>query len=624
MNARPLRKVLQRARAPGRAVGRAASASVPYLSDSRPASEARRVSGTLSEVVDTAPALPDPLERLRWLVRLRWVAVPIFIVLGLSGDLLLSRPAPWMSLALGCVLFALNGVAALVVSVDRPDSALLRFARLDAALFACLPVGAAILHNDPVSALRYGVLLAVVGAAIALPRTRDVAIFGVGACLLLVVADAIALRFDPGRVTSGLVTRWITEWGILATVAMLAAHLVRLREQAESSRRRVIARFEEGRREWEASFQGLSELVFVTDRHSRVIRFNGAFAKALGARSLELADRPLDEVLAGHPERWWAEAEGVFEIEDPAFDTLFEVAVTRVGEKLVRVARDVGEERRLYARLVEADKLAAVGALVAGVAHEVSNPTAFVTANLNELKSYFGAYESTLAELGRLAEEAGRAEQARAVLGRHDVVFARREAPGALEESLAGMERICRIAANLRSLTRRAPAREPLQPVALAEVVEAVTRAAARELRAAEARVEVRDPTYVLGRRGELLDVVLNLVVNAVQAREEGRPNRIMLELFREESSAVIRVSDTGRGIDPSQLKRIFEPHFGMKYPERGAGAGLALTRHIVLSLGGSIDVETHPGQGSTFTVRLPSIDVEPGEEIAHRRTAGA
>jgi len=613
MNARPLRSPFHRAR-PAREKG-PASTPVPH-------SEGRRFAA-VPDLPDAAPAVPDPLERLRWLVRLRWVAVPIFIVLGLAGDLLLNRPAPWMSLALGCVLFGANGVAALVASADRPAASLLRFARLDTALFACLPLGAAVLYHDPVSALRYGVLLAVVGAAIALPRPREVAAVGAGSCLLLVVADAIALRFDPSRVTSGLVTRWITEWGILATVAMLAAHLVRLREQAESSRRRVLARFEEGRREWEASFDRLSELVFVTDRHGHLIRFNEAFAKAVGARARELVERPLDEVLAGHPDRWWTEqAEGVVEIEDGVFDTLFEVTITRVGEKLVRVARDVGEERRLYARLVEADKLAAVGALVGGVAHEVVSPTAFVSANLTELKSYLGAYERALAELGALAEAAGRSPEARAVLERQEVAFARREAPGAVEESLAGMERIHRIAANLRSLTRRAPAREPLQPVALAEVVEAVTRAAAQELRAVGARVEVRAPVYVLGRRGELLDVVLNLVTNAVQSREEGRPNRIAVELFREGGSAVVRVSDTGRGMDAAQLKRIFEPHFTTKSPERGAGVGLALARHIVLSLGGSMDIATHPGQGSTFTVRLPALDLESAEAARRRSTS--
>jgi signal transduction histidine kinase len=107
------------------------------------------------------------------------------------------------------------------------------------------------------------------------------------------------------------------------------------------------------------------------------------------------------------------------------------------------------------------------------------------------------------------------------------------------------------------------------------------------------------------------VDVVLNLVVNAVQAREEGRPNRVRIELFREGSSAVIRVTDTGRGISPAHMKRLFEPFFTTKPRGEGTGLGLSLSRQIVLAHGGSIDVASEVGVGSTFTVRLPAVDAD-------------
>ncbi len=186
------------------------------------------------------------------------------------------------------------------------------------------------------------------------------------------------------------------------------------------------------------------------------------------------------------------------------------------------------------------------------------------------------------------------------------------------------MERVRQIVGNLRSLARRDQAGEPATPVELGEVVHAVVRTAASELRSAGARVDVRGPVHVLGHRGELVDVVLNLVVNAVQAREEGRPNHIAIELFREGSSGVLRVSDSGRGITPGHMKRLFEPFFTTKAPGEGTGLGLSLARKIVLAHGGSIDVASELGEGSTFTVRLPMVDVDqvvPGDP---RRESGA
>jgi signal transduction histidine kinase len=362
--------------------------------------------------------------------------------------------------------------------------------------------------------------------------------------------------------------------------------------------------------------------VFVTDGAGRVVRGNAAFAKVAGVRPHELAGLRLAALLAGHPERWWASpGEGIREIEDPLFDTVYQLTSTRLGDRVVHVARDVGEERRLYARLVQADKLAAVGVLAAGVAHEINNPTAVVTSNLTELQRYVAAYEAAIAEMSELALRAGLADPLRVLLSRSDVAFARRQAADAVAESLAGMERVRQIVANVRSLARRDQAGEPAAPVDLAEVVQAVVRTAAAELRAAAARVDVRGPLHVLGHRGELVDVVLNVVVNAVQAREEGRPNRISIELFREASSAVVRVADTGRGISHGHMKRLFEPFFTTKPPGEGTGLGLALARRIVLAHGGSIDVASEVGAGSTFTVRLPVVEVD--EAAAPRRESG-
>lgn len=553
---------------------------------------------------------PDIVERLRWLLRLRWLIVPVFVAVDLANDLLMGRPAPWTAIAVGAGLLAANAVYAVLLASERLLPFLIRWARIDSVIVVAIPVVVVTLHGDPTNPLRHGVLVGVVGAAAVLPRTAEVAMVGMWAVSALIVGDAVSMQFDPARIEPAMVARWAMEAGIIGTITLIAGHLQSAREASRQRVRDTADRLGRARGEWEAAFDGLHEMVFVTDPEGRVLRANRAFAKLLGARPHDLGGRRLSELFAGHPARWWSlPADGIVEIDDPLFDTLFEVTSTRLGDRVVRTARDVGEVRRLHARLVQADKLAAVGVLATGIAHEVNNPTTFVSSNLTELRRYVAAYELALAELTETAMEAGQAERVHALLARPEVAFARREAMSAIGESLQGMDRIRQIATNLRSLARRDQAGEPAAPVDLSEVIRSVVRAAASDLRNASARVELGGPVWVLGHRGELVDVFLNLVVNAVQAREEERPNQISLALAREGSSAVVRISDTGRGISPGHMKRLFEPFFTTKAPGEGTGLGLSLARKIVLAHGGSIDVSTEVGAGSTFTVRLPTVE---------------
>ncbi len=544
------------------------------------------------------------------------MVVPLFIAVDLTDHLLLSRSTSWASLEVGAILLGANGVYAWLLRRDREPRTLLAWARLESALVVAIPVALALLHGDPQNPLRYGVLVGVVGAAAVLPRTFELALVAGWAVTSMVVADAISVGSRPGGLVHAQVARWAVEAGVVGTVAVLAGYLQHRCRRAETGSSRAQAALAGARAEFEATFDGLHEMVVVTDLEGRVARVNTAFARLVGAKPHQLAGRQLSEILAGHPEGWWAElTPGVCEVNDPILDTVFEVTLERRGDRLVRLVRDVGETRLLAARLVQADKLAAVGVLATGVAYEMSNPSAAVTSNLSEMGRYLVACEGAISELAELAVEAGAADRADQVLRGREVALARREAARALGECLEGMERIGRTLASLRSVARREPAGEPPQPVLLGEVVEAVARTAARELRKTAAAVTLREPCWVMGHRSELVDVVLNLVVNAVQAGERGRPNRVAIEAGRENASAVVRVADTGRGIEPGLMKRLFEPFFTTKAPGEGTGLGLSLARRIVLAHGGSIDVASELGVGSTFTVRLPVIE-PPAERV--------
>jgi len=549
---------------------------------------------------------------MRWLLRLRWLIVPAFVAAVASGEVLAGRRSPWPILALGAVLLALNGVYSLVLARPLPRRTLLLWARAEAALVVAVPALATWLQGDPSSAVRFGVIVGVVGAAAVLPRPGEVVAVALGAVAALVAADALSAGMASAAAAHVQVTRWAVEAGVILTVAFIAGFLHQERGSAAERLRHLADEADRSRVEWENTFDNVGEMVVISDLDGLVLRANRAFAKAVGVRPHELAGRRLASLLAGHPDRWWtARADGIVCIEDPIFDSTFEVTVSRLPDRLIRVARDVGEQRRLYARLVQSDKLAAVGALATGVAHEINNPTAFISSNLAELRRYLSSYESAFAELAAIGMEAGMAERVSALLQRSEVAFARREAVAAISESLQGMERIRQMVASLRSVARRDQAGEPMQPVALAEVIDAVIRTAAHDLKAASARIDVRDPVQVLGHRGELVDVVLNLVVNAIQARDDGRPNHVAVELRREGLAAVVRVTDTGRGISPAHMKRLFEPFFTTKGPGQGTGLGLSLARNVVVAHGGTIDVQTEVGVGSTVTVRLPALEGE-------------
>jgi len=547
---------------------------------------------------------------MRWLLRLRWVVVPAFVAVVAAGELLTGKRSPWPAVGLGALLLGLNAAYALVLARPLPRRALLLWARVEAGLVVAVPALVTVLQGDPSSAVRLGVIVGVVGAAAVLPRPGEVMAVGLGAVAALVASDLVQVGLGSAQVAHSLVGRWAIEAGVVLTVALIAGFLHQEHGDAAERLRRLALEADRSRLEWETTFDHVGEMVVITDPEGVVVRANRAFAKAVGVRPHELAGRRLHSLLAGHPDRWWtARADGIVSIEDPLFDSTFEMTVSRLPDRVVRVARDVGEQRRLYARLVQADKLAAVGTLATGVAHEINNPTAFIGSNLGELRKYLASYESAFAELAAIGMEAGMAERVSALLQRSEVAFARREAVAAISESLQGMERIRQIVASLRSVARRDQAGEPMLPVALAEVVDAVIRTAAHDLKAASARIDVRDPVQVLGHRGELVDVVLNLVVNAIQARDEGRPNHVAVELRREGLAAVVRVSDTGRGISPSHMKKLFEPFFSTKGPGQGTGLGLSLARNVVVAHGGTIDVQTEVGVGTQVTVRLPAVE---------------
>jgi two-component system, NtrC family, sensor kinase len=247
-------------------------------------------------------------------------------------------------------------------------------------------------------------------------------------------------------------------------------------------------------------------------------------------------------------------------------------------------------------QLIQSEKLASIGQIAAGVAHEINNPIAFVLSNL-------GALESYVASLFALSDDAG-ASPAKASRDGTDVEFLRTDIAALLAESRDGLGRVKAIVQDLKNFSRGG-ADEEWEMVDLHGALESTLNIVRNEIKY-KARIETHYGALpeVECLPSRLNQVFLNLLVNAGQAIDAN--GRVLIETGVEGDEAWIAVEDTGCGIPKENLNRIFEPFFTTKPVGQGTGLGLSLSYSIVRKHGGRIEVDSEVGRGTRFTVRLP------------------
>jgi signal transduction histidine kinase/ActR/RegA family two-component response regulator len=266
------------------------------------------------------------------------------------------------------------------------------------------------------------------------------------------------------------------------------------------------------------------------------------------------------------------------------------------GRGAVLYVRDATDEREREIGRLQAEKLASIGLLAAGVAHEINNPAAFVLANIEALSGHM-----------RLIEERLRAlpEESEARKGLANLLF---EASAILQESKEGMARIHRIVRDLGSFSHADE--DAIVPMDVNLAIESALTMLRNELKY-RARVErdLKATRLVSASAPRLGQVFLNLILNAAQALDEAeaRRNLVRVRSYDEGAEVVIEVADNGPGIAPEVLPRIFESFYTTKPRGMGTGLGLPISLGIVRALGGEITVETHPGEGAIFRIRLPA-----------------
>lgn len=261
---------------------------------------------------------------------------------------------------------------------------------------------------------------------------------------------------------------------------------------------------------------------------------------------------------------------------------------TRRAIRMVGVMEDISRDRELQSQLNLASRLAAVGSLASGVAHELNNPLTWVTSNLG----------FAVEELQKLHHENKEARERT------------EEALDALDDAKAGAERIAQIVSDLRTFARSDA--EGLHPVAVNRAVDSALTMAHNELRHRGRLVRDLKPVpTVLANEARLVQAVLNLLLNAAWslAASPAGVNEVRVATRTDgEGQALIEVSDTGPGIPTDVLPRIFDPFFSTKPTGEGLGLGLSVTHSIITGVGGSIEVESELGRGTTFRVTLPAV----------------
>jgi len=354
-------------------------------------------------------------------------------------------------------------------------------------------------------------------------------------------------------------------------------------------------------------FECLSDGVVVFDLAGAILDWNRAAQQILGHDRESVLGRPIGLVLNGRDDdaltgrmlgglagegRWSSELslrrkDGSECVAELTAVPLRDSESRSLGG--VALLRDVGEQRAIQEQLILADRLASLGTLAAGVAHEINNPLAYVLANIDCIAGQLASFRPSV--------DAAALDEAEAELA----------------DVRVGAERIRSIVQDLNTFSRGSRPDE-MSPVDVKRSIEFALKVAGNEIRhRARIVAELVEVPPVLGSEARLAQVFLNLLLNAAHAIPEGAAGgnevRVVVRVESALGRVVVEISDTGPAIPEQELSHLFEPFFAGKSTGRGAGFGLPISLGTVRAMGGDLSVENRPGTGTLFRVALP---VEP------------
>jgi PAS domain S-box-containing protein len=389
-------------------------------------------------------------------------------------------------------------------------------------------------------------------------------------------------------------------------------------------RHALETKLREGERWFQTTLRSIGDAILCTDVEGAVTFMNQRAEKLLGWRFDDVANRPaadvfqvieersrsvvtlpLGEVLRGEPKP--AVPDGLLLLDRSGGGIPIDASVAPICDEdkvlgAVVVFRDLSDRRVLQRRLEFADRLAALGTMAAGIAHEVNNPLAVIMANLAMLA------EAQSRSTPQPALAAAGAATATAAVAPPRSWLDNATVREILADAVTAADRVRRIVADLRSFTQADDVGEG--PVDVERALKWALQSTAREFRH-RARVVTQFGQLPLlgGSEVRLGQVFVNLLVNAAHSISPGQvnTNEVRVNARADERGwVVVEISDTGSGIPHEIRGKIFDPFFTTKPTGMGSGLGLSVCLGIVKSFGGEILVESELGRGSVFRVRLP------------------
>jgi two-component system, NtrC family, sensor kinase len=403
----------------------------------------------------------------------------------------------------------------------------------------------------------------------------------------------------------------------------------------------LFKQVEEAKREWEDTMDCIGSMVILTDEEgsikrcsSEVTRFTGRlygeivgenWQALLSNSGFERKEHTGEGVELFHPAsgRWFIlhvdpfkkrDKDGVVGKVITIHDTTtlremaqaLELKNREVETKNSELEAAYAELKATQAKILQQEKMACIGQLAAGVAHEINNPIGFVASNLSSFDKYikrlteFIGLQTKIIETSAPTEAMEQQRQYRQSL---KVDYSLEDVAQLLVESVDGVDRVRKIVQDLKSFSRVDEADYKLADVNAC--IESTINIVWNELKyKATLSKEYGSLPLTKCFPQQLNQVFMNLLVNATQAIE--KQGEITVKTWHENGSIVTTVSDTGCGIAAQNLNRIFEPFFTTKEVGQGTGLGLSITYDIVKKHGGEISVQSEPGKGTTFTVTIP------------------
>lgn len=265
------------------------------------------------------------------------------------------------------------------------------------------------------------------------------------------------------------------------------------------------------------------------------------------------------------------------------------------------------ERNRMEQMLIQSEKMASIGILAAGVAHEINNPMGYISSNLRMLLRYYKKNENYYADIQKLIEEY---IKEKSVVDKFlelkedaNIDYILKNIKDATEESIVGSEKVAKIVSDLREF-----AREEEPKIGKADINHGIKRILNIVWNKLKSKADVRKEFGNIPKIEcdiySLEQVFVNILVNAIDAIE--KKGIIKIKTFSADNYIVIQISDTGKGIPKREINKIFDPFYTTKAPDKGTGLGLSISYNIIQRHNGKIDVESEVGKGTTFTIKLP------------------